>query len=134
LLDFRSIFHISDIALAGISYFFRKLMELREEALVVLEETPRFLQDEVAKKNVALFLSQSRKFKIQTITISQTPDELMQNARLTAGKTPNPTYAKKIAELSPQMPWEVARLLPQLTRGEFIYMDGQRTIPIRVVV
>jgi energy-coupling factor transporter ATP-binding protein EcfA2 len=134
LLDFRSIFHISDVALAGISYFLRKLMELREEALVVLEETPRFLQDEVAKKNVALFLSQSRKFKIQTINISQTPDELMQNARLVAGKTPNPAYAKKIAELSPQMPWEVARLLPQLTRGQFVYMDGQRTIPIRVVV
>ena len=134
LLDFRSIFHISDVALAGISYFFRKLMELREEALVVLEETPRFLQDEVAKKNVALFLSQSRKFKIQKITISQVPDELMQHTRLIAGKMTNPTYAKKIAELSPQMPWEVAKLLPQLSRGQFVYMDGQKTIPIRVVI
>jgi energy-coupling factor transporter ATP-binding protein EcfA2 len=134
LLDFRSIFHISDVALAGISYFFRKLMELREEALVVLEETPRFLQDEVAKKNVALFLSQSRKFEIQTITISQVPDELMQHTRLIAGKMTNPAYAKKIAELSPQMPWEVAKLLPQLSRGQFVYMDGQKTIPIRVVI
>ncbi len=133
MLDFRSIFSISDVVLASISYSFRKLMEMREEAVVVLEEAPRFLQDEVARRNVALFLSQSRKFRIAVITISQTPDELIQNARLVAGKMPNPAYAKKIAELSPQMPWEVARLLPQLTRGQFVYMDGQRTIPIRVV-
>jgi hypothetical protein len=32
------------------------------------------------------------------------------------------------------MPWEVAKLLPQLTRGQFVYMDGQKTIPIRVVI
>jgi len=134
LLDFKSIFHISDVALAGISYILRKLMELREKSLVVLEETPRLLQDEVAKKNVALFLSQSRKFEIQTITISQVPDELMQHTRLIAGKMTNPAYAKKVAELSPQMPWEVAKLLPQLSRGQFVYMDGQRTIPIRVVI
>lgn len=134
LLDFKSIFNISDVMLAAISYVFRKLMELREPALVVIEEAPRFLQDEVARKNVSLFLSQSRKFGIQAIIVSQVPDELMQNARLVAGKMPNPAYAKKIAELSPQMPWEVARLLPQLTRGRFVYMDGQRTIPIRVVL
>jgi energy-coupling factor transporter ATP-binding protein EcfA2 len=134
LLDFKSIFNISDVMLAAVSYVFRKLMELREPALVVLEEAPRLLQDETARKNVSLFLSQSRKFGIQAIIVSQVPDELMQNARLVTGKIPNPAYAKKVAELSPQMPWEVAKLLPQLTRGQFVYMDGQRTIPIRVVV
>jgi hypothetical protein len=60
------------------------------------------------------------------------PDELMQNTRLVVGKINNPTYAKKVAELSPQMPFEIARLLPQLVKGQFVYMDGQRTIPIRV--
>jgi energy-coupling factor transporter ATP-binding protein EcfA2 len=134
LLDFKSIFNISDVMLAAVSYVFRKLMELREPALVVLEEAPRFLQDEVTRRNAALFLSQSRKFGIQAVVVSQVPDELMQNARLVAGKMPNPAYAKKIAELSPQMPWEVAKLLPQLTKGRFVYMDGQKTIPIRVVI
>jgi energy-coupling factor transporter ATP-binding protein EcfA2 len=133
LLDFKSIFNISDVILATASYTFRRLMELREPAVVVIEETPRFLQDEVAKRNLALFLSQSRKFEIIVISVSQTPDELIQNTRILAGKMPNPTYAKKIAELSPQMPFEVARLLPQLSKGQFIYMDGQRTAPIRVV-
>ncbi len=116
------------------SFTFRKLMELREPAVVVIEEAPRFLQDEVAKRNLSLFLSQSRKFGIIVVVVSQTPDELIQNTRILAGKMPNPTYAKKIAELSPQMPFEVARLLPQLSKGQFIYMDGQRTIPIRVVI
>jgi energy-coupling factor transporter ATP-binding protein EcfA2 len=134
MLDFKSMFNISDVMLANASYVFRKSMELREPTVVVIEEAPRFLQDEVAKRNLALFLSQSRKFKIMVIIVSQTPDELIQNTRLLAGKMPNPAYAKKIAELSPQMPWEVARLLPQLSKGQFIYMDGQRTIPIRVVV
>ncbi|MFZ8811806.1 MAG: ATP-binding protein [Pyrobaculum sp.] len=134
LLDFKSIFNVSDVMLANASYVFRKSMELREPTVVVIEEAPRFLQDEVAKRNLSLFLSQSRKFKILVITVSQTPDELIQNTRLLAGKMPNPAYAKKIAELSPQMPWEVARLLPQLSRGQFIYMDGQRTIPIRVII
>jgi energy-coupling factor transporter ATP-binding protein EcfA2 len=134
LLDFRSLFAVSDYMLAVISYVFRKLMEMREEALVVIEEAPKFLTDDVARRNLALFLSQSRKFGIQTLLISQVPDELMQNTRLAVGKIGNPTYARKVAELSPQMPTAVAKLLPQLSRGQFVYIDGQRTLPIRVVV
>ncbi len=134
LLDFRSLFAVSDYMLAVISYVFRELMEMREDALVVIEETPRFLTDDVARKNLALFLSQSRKFGVKAILVSQVPDELMQNTRLVVGKVGNPTYAKKVAELSPQMPAAVAKLLPQLSRGQFVYIDGQKTLPIRVVV
>jgi ABC-type branched-subunit amino acid transport system ATPase component len=134
LLDFKSLFNVSDAMLSLASYTFRQLMELREDALVVIEEAPRFLLDEAARRNLSLFLSQSRKFGIQVIIVSQVPDELMQNTRLIAGKINNPSYAKKVAELSPQMPFEIARPLPQLTRGQFIYMDGQRTIPIRTAV
>jgi energy-coupling factor transporter ATP-binding protein EcfA2 len=132
LLDFKSLFNVSDAMLSLASYTFRQLMELREDALVVIEEAPRFLLDEVARRNLSQFLSQSRKFRILVIIVSQVPDELMQNTRLIVGKINNPSYAKKIAELSPQMPFEIARLLPQLTRGQFIYMDGQRTMPIRI--
>ncbi len=134
LLDFRSLFNVSDPMLSVVSYVFRRLMELRENALVVIEEAPRLLLDEAARRNISLFLSQSRKFGIQTVIVSQLPDELMQNTRLVVGKINNPSYAKKVAELSPHMPFEVARLMPQLAKGQFIYMDGQRTIPIRVVV
>ncbi len=134
LLDFKSLFNVSDAMLSLASYAFRKLMELREDSFVVIEEAPRFLLDEVARKNILQFLSQSRKFRAQVAIVSQSPDELMQNTRLVAGKINNPSYAKKVAELSPQMPFEVARLLPQLSRGHFVYMDGQRTIPIRVVL
>lgn len=134
LLDFRSLFAVSDYMLAVISYVFRRLMEMREDALVVIEEAPKFLTDDVARRNLALFLAQSRKFGVQTVLISQVPDELMQNTRLVVGKIGNPSYAKKVAELSPQMPTAVAKLLPQLSRGQFVYIDGQRTLPIRVVV
>jgi energy-coupling factor transporter ATP-binding protein EcfA2 len=134
LLDFRSLFAVSDYMLAVISYMFRYLMETREDALVVVEETPKLLADDVARRNLALFLSQSRKFGVQAILTSQVPDELMQNTRLVVGKVGNPTYAKKVAELSPQMPTAVAKLLPQLSRGQFVYIDGQKTLPIRVVI
>jgi len=134
LLDFRSMFAVSDYMLAVISYVFRQLMEMREDALVVVEEAPRFLTDDVARRNLALFLSQSRKFGMVDILVSQVPDELMQNTRLVAGKVGNPSYARKVAELSPQMPTAVAKLLPQLSRGQFVYIDGQKTLPIRVVI
>jgi energy-coupling factor transporter ATP-binding protein EcfA2 len=134
LLDFRSLFTVSDYMLAVVSYVFRYLMEMREDAFVVVEETPRFLTDDAARRNISLFLSQSRKFDVMTALVSQVPDELMQNTRLVVGKIGNPSYAKKVAELSPQMPTAVARLLPQLSRGQFVYIDGQRTLPIRVVV
>ena len=134
LLDFRSLFAVSDYMLAVTSYVFRSLMEAREDALVVVEETPKLLTDDVARRNLALFLSQSRKFRVQAILTSQVPDELMQNTRLVVGKIGNPSYAKKVAELSPQMPAAVAKLLPQLSRGQFVYIDGQKTLPIRVVI
>ena len=134
LLDFRSLFTVSDYMLAVVSYTFRYLMETQEDATVVVEETPRFLTDDVARRNLALFLSQARKFGTVGILLSQVPDELMQNTRLVVGKVGNPAYARKVAELSPQMPTAVARLLPQLSRGQFVYIDGQKTIPIRVVL
>lgn len=134
LLDFRSLFAVSDYMLAVVSYAFRHLIETRGDALVVVEETPRFLVDDAARRNLALFLSQARKFGTKGILVSQVPDELMQNTRLVVGKVGNPTYARKVAELSPQMPAAVAKLLPQLPRGQFVYIDGQRTLPIRVVV
>jgi energy-coupling factor transporter ATP-binding protein EcfA2 len=134
LLDFRSLFAVSDYMLAVTSYALRQVMEMREDALVVVEETPRFLTDDVARRNLAQFLSQSRKFGAVSIFVSQVPDELMQNTRLVAGRVGNPSYARKVAELSPQMPTAVAKLLPQLSRGQFVYIDGQKTLPIRVVI
>jgi energy-coupling factor transporter ATP-binding protein EcfA2 len=134
LLDFRSLFTVSDYILAVVSYTFRYLMEMREDAFVVIEETPKFLTDDAARRNISLFLSEARKFGAMAALVSQVPDELIQNTRLVVGKIGNPSYAKKVAELSPQMPTAVAKLLPQLSRGQFVYIDGQRTLPIRVVV
>jgi hypothetical protein len=132
LLEFRSIFAVSDIMLAATSYIFRRLMELGEPALVVIEEAPRLLHDETAR--LELFLSQARKFGVTAILVSQTPHDLVQNTRLVLGRVQNVAWARKLAELAPQMPGELARLLPQLSRGEFVYLDGQRVVPLRVIV
>jgi hypothetical protein len=129
LLDFRSLFAVSDYMLAVVSYVFRLLIEAREDALVVVEETPKFLTDDAARRNLALFLSQARKFGVQGILVSQVPDELMQNTRLVVGKVGNPSYARKVAELSPQMPTAVAKLLPQLSRGQFVHIDASGRSP-----
>jgi Cdc6-like AAA superfamily ATPase len=134
LLEFRSIFAMSDIALAVMSYIFRRLMELKEPALVVIEEAPRLLQDETARRNLELFLSQARKFGVTAVLVSQTPHDLVQNTRLVLGRVQNVAWARKLAELAPQMPGELARLLPQLGRGEFAHLDGQRVVPLRVIV
>jgi hypothetical protein len=134
LLEFRSIFAVSDVMLAVTSHVFRRLMELKEPSLVVIEEAPRLLQDETARRNLELFLSQARKFGVTAILVSQTPHELIQNTRLVIGRIQNVAWARKLAELAPQMPGELARLLPQLSRGEFVHLDGQRVVPLRVVV
>jgi len=134
MLEFRSIFAVSDVSLALMSYVFRRLMEEREQALVVIEEAPKLLRDETARRNLELFLAQARKFGVTAVLVSQVPDELIQNTRLVVGRVQNIAWAKKLAALAPHMPQEVAKLLPQLRRGEFIYIDGEKVLPLRVVI
>lgn len=133
MLEFKSLFATSDAVLATIAYTMRKVVETGEKTLLVVEEAPKLMADSIASRNLELFLSQARKFGATVVLVSQTPHDLIQNTRLVVGRVNNSTWAKKLAELAPQMPGEVARLLPQLRRGEFIYLDGRDVVPLRVV-
>jgi energy-coupling factor transporter ATP-binding protein EcfA2 len=133
MLEFKSLFAMSDAALASIAYIMRKVVEAREGTLLVVEEAPKLMADEVASRNLELFLAQARKFGATVVMVSQAPHDLIQNTRLVVGRVNNSTWARKLAELAPQMPGELARLLPQLRRGEFIYMDGRDVVPLKVV-
>jgi energy-coupling factor transporter ATP-binding protein EcfA2 len=133
MLEFKSLFAMSDAALAAIAHIMRKVVEAGERTLLVVEEAPKLMADEVASRNLELFLAQARKFGAMVVLVSQAPHDLIQNTRLVVGRVNNSTWARKLAELAPQMPGELARLLPQLRRGEFVYMDGRDVVPLKVV-
>ncbi len=133
LLETKQLFSVSDIMLATMSFVFRTLIEMREPSVVVIEEAPKLIGDDVSKRILDLFLAQARKFGIVAILVSQKTGDYVQNTRLVIGRIQNTAWARELASLAPQMPGEIARLLPQLHRGEFIYIDGDVT-PIKVVL
>jgi len=133
LLETKQLFSVSDIMLATMSFVFRTLIEMREPSVVVIEEAPKLTEDEVSKRILDLFLAQARKFNIAAILVSQKTGDYVQNTRLVIGRIQNTAWARELASLAPQMPGEIARLLPQLRRGEFVYIDSD-VVPLRVVI
>jgi Cdc6-like AAA superfamily ATPase len=133
LFEAKNIFMTSDVALAVISFILRKLIEMREPSVVVIEEAARLTEDETAKRVIYLALAKARKFGVKLVLVSQKAAEYVQNTRIVAGRIQNVEYAKQIAALAPHMPGEIARLLPQLSVGEFVYIDRD-VMPIRVIL
>jgi Cdc6-like AAA superfamily ATPase len=133
LLETKQLFSVSDIMLATMSFIFRALIEMKEPSVVVIEEAPKWMEDETSRRILNLFLAQARKFNVMAILVSQKTGDYVQNTRLVIGRIQNTAWARELASLAPQMPGEIARLLPQLRRGEFVYIDGDVT-PLRVVI
>jgi Cdc6-like AAA superfamily ATPase len=133
LFETKNIFMTSDVTLAVMSFILRKLIEVREPSVVVIEEAARLTEDETAKRLIYLALAQARKFGIKLVLVSQKAAEYIQNTRIVAGRIQNVEYAKQIAALAPHMPGEIAKLLPQLSVGEFVYIDRD-VVPIRVIL
>jgi hypothetical protein len=107
-------------------------VERRQKAVVVVEEAAKLMADETMSRITYLALAQTRKFGLNMVLVSQKPGEYVANTRIIAGRVRNSAWARELASIAPQMPTDVARLLPQLRRGEFIYVDDD-VVPIRVV-
>jgi hypothetical protein len=58
------------------------------------------------------------------VLVPQKPGEYVANTRTAAGRVRNSARARELASTALQMPTDVTRLLPQLRRGEFMYVDG----------
>jgi DNA helicase HerA-like ATPase len=111
----------------------RRVIEERLETVIVVEEAPKLMADETMSRIIFLALAETRKFGARMVMVSQKPGEYISNTRLVTGKIYNMAWAKELAALAPQMPGEISRLLPQLRRGEFIYIDSD-VVPIRVSI
>jgi Cdc6-like AAA superfamily ATPase len=133
MFESKELFMTSDVMMGTLSYIIRKLVEMREEAVLVIEEAAKLMEDETMARIIYMALAQMRKFGIIVILISQKPGDYIANTRIIAGRVQNVAWARELASLAPQMPGEIARLLPQLSRGEFVYIDGD-VVPLRVVV
>jgi Cdc6-like AAA superfamily ATPase len=133
MFESKELFMTSDVMMGTLSYIIRKLVEMREEAVLVIEEAAKLMEDETMARIIYMALAQMRKFGIIVILISQKPGDYIANTRIIAGRVQNVAWARELASLAPQMPGEVARLLPQLSRGQFVYIDGD-VVPLRVVV
>jgi type IV secretory pathway VirB4 component len=133
LLETKQLFSVSDVMLATMSFVFRTLIEMKEPSVVVIEEAPKLMEDETSRRILDLFLAQARKFYVAAILVSQKTGDYVQNTRLVIGRIQNTVWAKELASLAPQMPGEIARLLPLLRRGEFVYIDGD-VVPLRVLI
>jgi Cdc6-like AAA superfamily ATPase len=133
LFETRELFTTSDIMVGMLSFVTRRLIEKKREAVLVVEEAAKLMEDETMSRIIYMALAQTRKFGIRMILVSQKPGEYVANTRIIAGRVQNSSWAKELASLAPQMPGEIARLLPQLNRGQFVYIDGD-VVPLRVVV
>ncbi|MFP3169523.1 MAG: DUF87 domain-containing protein [Thermoproteus sp.] len=133
MFESKELFMTSDVMMGTLSYIIRKLVEMREEAVLVIEEAAKLMEDETMARIIYMALAQMRKFGIIVILISQKPGDYIANTRIIAGRVQNVAWARELASLAPQMPGEVARLLPQLSRGQFVYIDGD-VVPLRVVI
>jgi Cdc6-like AAA superfamily ATPase len=133
MFESKELFMTSDVMIGTLSYVIRKLAESREEAVLVIEEAAKLMEDETMARIIYMALAQLRKFGIIVILISQRPGEYVANTRIIAGRVQNVAWARELASMAPQMPGEIARLLPQLNRGQFVYIDGDVT-PLRVVI
>jgi len=129
----KEIFMTSDITVGMLSYTVRRMIERRQEAVLVVEEAAKLMEDETMSRVINMALAQTRKFGIRMVLISQKPGDYVMNTRILAGRIQNTTWARELASLAPQMPGEVARLLPLLRKGEFVYIDGD-VVPLRVVI
>ena len=133
MFESKELFMTSDVMMGTLSYIIRKLVEMREEAVLVIEEAAKLMEDETMARIIYMALAQMRKFGIIVILISQKPGDYIANTRIIAGRVQNVAWARELASLAPQMPGEVARLLPQLSRGQFVYIDGD-VVPLLVAV
>jgi len=131
LFETKELFMTSDITVGLISLTIRNIVEKRQKAVLVVEEAAKLMADETMSRVIYLALAQTRKFGLNMVLVSQRPGEYVANTRIVAGRVRNSTWARELASLAPQMPTDVARLLPQLRRGEFIYIDDD-VVPIRV--
>jgi Cdc6-like AAA superfamily ATPase len=132
LFESRELFMTSDVTIGLLSYTIRRLVEKRQKAVVVVEEAAKLMADETLAKVLHLALAQTRKFGLMLFLVSQKPGEYVANTRIVAGRVRNSSWARELASVAPQMPSDIARLLPQLRRGDFIYVDDD-VVPIRVV-
>jgi Cdc6-like AAA superfamily ATPase len=132
LFESRELFMTSDVTIGLMSYMIRYLVERRQRAIVVVEEAAKLMADETMSRIIYLALAQTRKFGLILLLVSQKPGEYVANTRIVAGRVRNSSWARELASIAPQMPADIARLLPQLRRGEFIYVDDD-VVPIRVV-
>jgi Cdc6-like AAA superfamily ATPase len=133
LFETKELFMTSDITVGLISFTIRNIVEKRQRAVVVVEEAAKLMADETMSRVIYLALAQTRKFGLNMVLVSQRPGEYVANTRIVAGRVRNSSWARELASLAPQMPTDVARLLPQLRRGEFIYIDDD-VVPIRVSI
>jgi Cdc6-like AAA superfamily ATPase len=131
LFETKELFMTSDITVGLISLTIRNIVEKRQKAVLVVEEAAKLMADETMSRVIYLALAQTRKFGLNMVLVSQRPGEYVANTRIVAGRVRNSSWARELASLAPQMPTDVARLLPQLRRGEFIYIDDD-VVPIRV--
>ena len=131
LFETKELFMTSDITVGLISLTIRNIVEKRQKAVLVVEEAAKLMADETMSRVMYLALAQTRKFGLNMVLVSQRPGEYVANTRIVAGRVRNSSWARELASLAPQMPTDVARLLPQLRRGEFIYIDDD-VVPIRV--
>jgi len=131
LFETKELFMTSDVTIGLMSYVIRYLVERRRGAVVVVEEAAKLMADEAMSRVIYLALAQTRKFGLNMVLVSQRPGEYVANTRIAAGRVRNSSWARELASIAPQMPSDVARLLPQLRRGEFIYIDDD-VVPIRV--
>jgi Cdc6-like AAA superfamily ATPase len=132
LFESKELFMTSDVTVGLMSYIIRYLVERRQKAVVVVEEAAKLMADEAMSRVIYLALAQTRKFGVRMVLVSQKPGEYVANTRIIAGRVRNSAWARELASIAPQMPTDAARLLPQLRRGEFIYVDDD-VVPIRVV-
>jgi len=133
LFDPNQLFMTSDVAIGIMSYMVRKMVERRQEAILVIEEAAKLMADEAMSRVIFLALAQTRKFGVRMVLVSQKPGEYVANTRIIAGRVRNSAWARELASLAPQMPTDVARLLPQLRRGEFVYIDDD-VVPVKVLI
>jgi energy-coupling factor transporter ATP-binding protein EcfA2 len=133
MFESKELFMTSDVAVGVLSYVVRRIIEERLETVIVAEEAAKLMADETMSRILFLALAETRKFGAKMIMVSQRPGEYISNTRIIAGRVQNVAWAKELAALAPQMPGEISRLLPQLRRGEFIYIDSD-VVPIRVFI
>ena len=133
LFDPNQLFMTSDVTIGVMSYVVRKMVERKHEAILVIEEAAKLMADEAMSRVIFLALAQTRKFGVRMVLVSQKPGEYVANTRIIAGRVRNSAWARELASLAPQVPTDVARLLPQLRRGEFVYIDDD-VVPVKVSI